>query len=290
MKIKILTDSSVALPQSLIEKNNIGIIPIKVSWEEEGIDGIIKGAELFEKMKQSISKIGPKTSQPSIGDFKKEFDIALKDNDFIIYLAIGTGTSGSYNSAIQAKKFLNREDQDRVFVIDSCNLDGTLALLCLKAKELSSRDIGIKEVVEKLEKFKNDLHLFGFVDSVDWLEKSGRLTSIGANIARQAQKIGIRPLIGLKKGKVSALGLKFKAKDKKEAILRELKEVVGDKKAYLVITHANCIEDANFLKEKINKDFLNIEILFTEEINPIIGAHAGPGTVLFSFFLEDNNI
>jgi DegV family protein with EDD domain len=289
MKIKILTDSSVALPEDIVIKNNIGIVPIKISWEEKGIDGVIKSSELFKLMRENDDS-SPKTSQPSIGDFKKAFEEGLEENDFVIYLSIATGTSGAYNSAIQAKKFFKSDDQEKIFIIDSFNLDGSLALYVLKAKELTERDLDIQEIITKLEIFKERLYLFGFVDTINWLERSGRLSSAKAILVRQAQKIGIRPLMGLKDGKVTGFGMKFKASDKREAILKELKDVVGDKKAYLVITHADSEEEANYLKDKLNQDFPNIEILFIEGINPIIGAHAGPGTVFFSFYLEEDNI
>ena len=103
-KIKIITDASAALPESIFQKNNIGIVNLKIIWPEEAIDG-----DLFKKMRSTLTNTSPKTSQPSVGDFKKAFENALETYNEIICITISTVTSGTYNSAMQAIKFLPKE-------------------------------------------------------------------------------------------------------------------------------------------------------------------------------------
>jgi len=288
MKIKILTDLSITIPESFIKENDIGIIPIKLSWEEKGIDGIIKNSDLFKKMRESTDTSSPKTSQPSIGDFKTPFEEALKENDFVIFLSLSSKISGTYNAALQAKKFLKKEDQDRIFLIDTLQADAGLGLILLKTIELVKKGVEVNEIVKKVEEIKKHVYLFGFTETFEWLEKGGRLTSMKANIIRKVQKIGIRPLLELKKGVIGVAGLKLKAKDKKEALLKELKRRVDSKKISLIITHGDCLKDANYLKGKIEQDFSNIKVLFIEEICVVIGAHIGPDAILFSFLIEND--
>jgi DegV family protein with EDD domain len=283
MKIKILTDLSITLPEKIIEENNIGVVPIKLSWEEKGIDGVIKSSELFKLMRESTDDSSPKTSQPSIGDYKKVFEENLKDNDYILTICLSSKISGTYNSAIQAKKFFKAEDQEKIFIVDSLQTDAAMGLLVLEAVKLVKQDLQIEEIVKELEEEKNNIQLFGFTETPNWLEKGGRLSSSTAKVVRGVQKLGIRPLLELKDGLVVSTGLKLKAKDKIEALLRELKKKVGDDNIDLAITHASVKEEADLLKQRIEKEFPNVKILYIEELCAVIGSHVGPGSILISF-------
>lgn len=284
-KIKIITDASATLPESVFQKNNIGVVNLKIIWLEEDIRG-----DLFKKMRNTLTNTSPKTSQPSVGDFKKAFENAFKTYDEIICITISTGISGTYNSAMQAIKFLPKEKQSNVAIIDSFTVDAGQGLIVLKAAELVQKGLDLKEIVSKLEKFKNNINIVGFAGDSKWLEKNGRLSKTGANIIRQMEKIGIRPLLTMKNGKVAVTSIKFKAKDKTESILRELKERIKDKEAILAITHGDAICVAEDLKQKLTKECQNIKVLFIDEINPAIGCHLGPDGIICSYYLKENDV
>lgn len=289
-KIKIVTDSAAAIPENILKKNNIEVVPLKVSWPEENIEGNVKSKVLFQSMRNTLFETGPKTSQPSPGDFKKVFEEHLKEYEHIICITIGTGVSGAYNSAMQAVKFLKKEKQACVTVIDSCNVDGAEGLIVLKAVELASRELKLDEIVLNLEEFKKHVEVRGFAGDPKWLEKTGRLSKAGASVVRQMEKIGIRPLLAVKEGKVTTVGLKFKAKDKVESLFREIQGQVEGKPAVFVITHSDIFESALELREKIKKELPNIEVLFLGEINPIIGCHIGPDSIICSYYLKENDV
>ncbi|HOI60424.1 MAG TPA: DegV family protein [Candidatus Pacearchaeota archaeon] len=285
-KIKIIIDSAATLPEDVIKSNNIGVVNLKVIWPEENIDGSIKSKELFKKMREAQADTGPKTSQPSVGDFKKAFDEAFKSYDEIICITISTGISGTYNSAIQAVKFIPKDKQDSVTVIDSFNVDGGEGLIALEAVEFAKQGLSVSEIVSKIEEIKNKVFIAGFTGDPKWIERNGRLSKTGANLIRQMEKIGIRPLLTLKDGKVKVTSLKFKAKDKAESLLREIKDKIGSKEAALTITHADLLNVAEELKEKIIKDYPNIKVLFVDEINPVIGCHIGPDSIICCYYLK----
>ncbi len=285
-KIKIIIDSAATLPEDVIKSNNIGVVNLKVIWPEENIDGNIKSKELFKKMREAQADTGPKTSQPSVGDFKKAFEEAFKSYDEIICITISTGISGTYNSAIQAIKFIPKDKQSNIAVIDSFNVDGGEGFIALEAVELVKKGLSISEIVSKIENIKNKVFIAGFAGDPKWIERNGRLSKTGANLIRQMEKIGIRPLLTLKDGKVKVTSLKFKAKDKAESLLREIKDKIGSKEAVLTITHSDLINVAENLKEKILKDHPNIKVLFIDEINPVIGCHLGPDSIICCYYLK----
>ena len=115
-----------------------------------------------------------------------------------------------------------------------------------------------------------------------WLERNGRLQG-WSEYNKADGESRIRPL-NYKNGKVAVTSIKFKAKDKTESILRELKERIKDKEAILAITHGDAIHVAEDLKQKLTKECPNIKVLFIDEINSVIGCHLVQ-TVLFALII-----
>jgi len=289
-KIKIITDSAAAIPQEIIKKNNISVVNLKVLWPEEGINGSIETKELFKKMRETESDIAPKTSQPSVGDFKEAFEKAFEDYDEIVCVVLSTGMSGTYNSAIQAVKFVSKEKQNKISIIDSFNADGAEGLIALKAVELAEKGINREEIVSKLEQFKENVKVVGFPGDPKWIERNGRLSHAGAGLIRELEKVGIRLLLVLKKGKVKVSSIRFKAKDKAAAVVRELEAAIKDKEAVVTITHADMLSVAQDLKNQLAVECPNAKILFIDDINPIIGCHLGPDSIICCYYLKENDV
>ncbi|MDD3032507.1 MAG: DegV family protein [Candidatus Pacebacteria bacterium] len=289
-KIKIITDSAAAIPQEIIEKNNIGVVNLKVLWPEEGINGSIETKELFKKMRETKSDIAPKTSQPSVGDFKEAFEEAFKNHDEIICIVLSTGISGTFNSATQAIKFLPKDKQNKVSIVDSFSADGAEGIIALKAVEFIEKGFEREETVFKLEVFKESVKVVGFPGDPKWIERNGRLSHTGASLIRKLEKVGIRPLLVLKKGKVKVASIRFKAKDKAAAVVRELEGAIKNKEAVVTITHADMFPVAEDLKDQLSVECPNAKILFIDDINPIIGCHLGPDSIICCYYLKENDV
>jgi len=289
-KIKIITDSAATLSQELIEKNNIGIVDLKVIWPEENINGSIRSSDLFKKMREAQTEVAPKTSQPSVGDFKKAFEEAFKTCEEIVCVTISTGISGTFNSASQAIKFLPKEKQDKVSVVDSFSVDGAEGMIALKAVELAEKGIEREQIVSQLEEFKKNVKVVGFPGDPKWIERNGRLSHAGADVIRNLEKLGIRPVLTLKKGVVAVTSIKFKAKNKADSVFRELKDGIKEKEAFVTISHADMISVAQELEKRLLEDCPNIKVLFIEDINPIIGCHLGPDSIICCYYLKENDV
>ena len=289
-KIKIITDSAATLSSEIIEKNNIGIVDLKVIWPEENINGSIKSKDLFKKMREAQTEVAPKTSQPSVGDFKKAFEEAFKTCEEIVCVTISTGISGTFNSASQAVKFLPKEKQDKVSVVDSFSVDGAEGMITLKAVELAEKGIEREEIVSRLEEFKKHVKVVGFPGDPKWIERNGRLSHTGADLIRNLEKIGIRPVLTLKKGVVAVTSIKFKAKNKADSVFRELKADIKEKEAVVTIAHADMISVAQELKERLIEECPKVKVLFIEDVNPIIGCHLGPDSIICCYYLKENDV
>ena len=287
-KIGLVIDEGADLPQDLIEKYQMVTVPIKMDWPE--IENL-PGENTFQKMrgaeKRGIKSFG-KTSQPSPKDFLDAFKKQLERFEKILCITLTSKLSGTYNSAIQAKGILSEGDQKRIFIVDSLNASCGEGLSVLRAVDLIEQGKDTEEIVKELEKFIPQVRLYGMLEEVKWLEASGRISHTLANWVRRMQKIGVRPILGVKKGLVKAIGIKAGAKDIPTALFQELaaktrKLRLKNKKIRVVITHGDNLERAQRLKEMVEGELENAEVAFISLIDNVLGVLVGPDSLILAW-------
>jgi len=287
-KIGIVTEEAVDFPQEIIEKYQIAIVPVKLFWPElEEMPGENTFQKMRELEKRGIKSFG-KTSQPSIKDFLDKYNFQLERFEKIICITLTSKLSGSHNSAIQARKFLETEKQEKVFIIDSLSVTGGQALLILKAIDLIQEGKEIKEIIKELEEFVPQIHLYLMLEDPKWIEALGRISHLVANLMRGLAKVGIRPVLTLKNGVLVQAGVKTGAKEMPAGLLKQLEADVKkfkmeDKKIRIAITHGDNLEGAQKLKEMIGEKFKNAEIVFLNIIDNILGVATGPNALTIAW-------
>ena len=279
-KIGLIVDEGADLPQNIIKKYKISIVPFKVDLGEmKDIPG-----NIYQKIKEAEKrglKSFVKTSQPSVGDFLSAFKEKFKKFEEIICITITSKLSGTFNSAIQAKKFLGKELQEKVSVVDSLSGSSGEGLLVVRAAKLIEKGLEFKEILDNLKKAVSKTHLIFMLQDPKWLESSGRIPRILTLWIRQMQKFGIRPLLGAKNGLIKPIGIKKGVKDLATALFKDFETKISkikNKKIHVAITHADNWEEAKKLKELVNK-IENAEIVFISLIGNILGGLAGPGAL-----------
>jgi len=287
-KIGIISDEAADLPPEIIEKHQIIVVPVKLDWPEiENLPGENTFQKMRELEKRGIKSFG-KTSQPSPKDFLDRYKQQLEVFDKVICITITSKHSGTYNSAIQARNFLKPEEQGKIFIIDSLSASAGQALLVLKAVDLAKEGKDIKEVVRNLEEFIPQIHSFLIFDDPKWIEASGRISHLAASLLERMKKAGIRPVLTFKKGTLTPVGIQTKAQDIAAALFRQSEKIIKKlteqgKKIRMVITHGDDLKGAQRLKEMVEKQFENTEVVFLNIINNVVGAPAGPDTLVISF-------
>ena len=286
--VGLVVDEGADLPKEIIEKNQIATIPIKMDWPDiENLPGENTFQKMREAEKRGIKSFG-KTSQPSPKDFLDSFKKQLEKFDKILCLALTSKLSGTYNSAIQAKDLLEPEQKERIFVVDTLNVTCGEALLVLKAIDLINEGEEVEEIIKELGKLIPRVRLYGMLEEVKWLEASGRISHTLANWVRRMQKIGVRPILGVKKGLVKAIGIKAGAKDIPTALFQELaaktrKLRLKNKKIRAVITHGDNLERAQRLKEVVERELENAEVAFISLIDNVLGVLVGPDSLILAW-------
>jgi len=287
-KIGIVVDEGADLPQDIIEKYQIATVPVKLFWPEiENLPGENTFQKMRELEKRGIKSFG-KTSQPSVKDFLDKYNLQLEKFEKVICLTVTSKLSGTYNSANQARKFLDPEKQNKVFIVDTLSASGGEALLVLRAIDLITAGKTAEEIAKELEKFAFQVHTYIMFKDPQWIEASGRISPLVASLMRGMAKIGIRPVMAFKDGILAPAGIKTGAKEVATGLFKQFEQDVGKikeegKRFRVIITHGDDLLAAQKAKEMIEKEFKNIEFSFFNIMDNVLGALAGPGTLALAW-------
>ncbi|MBQ3118734.1 MAG: DegV family protein [Clostridia bacterium] len=224
-----------------------------------------------------------KTSLLNVEEFTEEFDKILSGGEDILALLISSGISGTYQAAkIAADDLREKYPERKIIVIDSLAASIGHGLLVYYAAKMQQEGKSIDEVADFI--YKNRLKLVHkfTVDDLFFLKRSGRLSGGVAVIGTILQ---IKPVLHVDdEGKLVSQAKVNGRKKSINALFDNFKEnVVDPENQVLAICHGDCLEDAEYLANKIRKEY-NVKDIIINYCDPVIGAHAGPG-VLALFFL-----
>ena len=280
----IVSDSTVDLPKEYLQSKQVPIISLSyimdgVTYEE--MDGL-SHKEFFEKLRAgslpTTSQINPEQAREALEPFAKEG----KD---ILYIGFSSGLSGSYNSVRMAAEDLKEEYPDiNIIAIDSlCACMGE-GLLLYKALELKEHGMSMEDIAKWVE--ANKLHICHnvTVDDLNHLHRGGRISKTTAVVGSM---IKIKPIIHMSdEGKLVVIG---KERGRKKSLVsivdRMEKQMQGYDNDIVMITHGDCIEDAEFVKKQVEERF-GIHNVMINGIGSVIGSHTGAGVVAV-FFMGD---
>ncbi|MDD4358386.1 MAG: DegV family protein [Candidatus Pacebacteria bacterium] len=284
-KIGITTDSASDLKEDIIKKFNIGVAKFHVDLQA------IKdfSGNIFEKMRKAEEEginSEVKTSQPSIAEYINVFKKALENFEEIIHVSVSSKVSGAYNSAMQAKRFLGK-DGERVHVLDSETASGAQALLIVKALEDIEKQLRIEEIINNFNKRIKDTFLFFMYDNPKWLKSGGRFPSLAALGLQKIRAMNIGIVMREKGGVIRPMAVKKNIRGLAEPLFDEFKKFTRNtqKKIKVIITHADNPNEAKKL-ETLLSPLQNVNVLYSSIMDIVLGAHAGPNTLLINFIYE----
>lgn len=272
--IKILSDSTCDLSKELVERYDLGIIPLYVRLgEKEYLDGVNITPEELYKWSDEHGET-PKTAAPSIEDISKYLD--PKSGDEYIVFTISSSMSASYNNVRLAAEDL--EMSDRVYVIDSANLSTGIGLLVLYAAELKKAGKSAKEIVQEIENTKSKVRASFVVDTLVYLHRGGRCSGVAALLGTALK---LHPRIAVADGAMHP-EKKYRGSSKR-FVLDYVKDMEADLKnarpERVFITHSGCDRE---IVESV-RDYLSSLGIFNEILETraggVVSSHCGPGTL-----------
>lgn len=195
MKVAISVESTHDLTPELLKKYDIKVIPFEiVLGNQTFFDGEKSNEEIFDYVDKN--GVLPHTTALNEYQYTEYFENLKKEYDEVVHIALSSGITSSCNNAINGGKNVNG-----VYVVDSQNLTSGIGLLSIYARELADSGLTGKEIAEKLDERKNSLQVSFVIETLEYLHKGGRCSTIkllGANLLK------FRPRVVVKNGKMSS--------------------------------------------------------------------------------------
>ncbi|MFA6738886.1 MAG: DegV family protein [Bacilli bacterium] len=221
----------------------------------------------------------PTTSQPTIGDITKAYD-AVPSTCKILNITPAAGLSGTHNGAILAGTM--SQDPNRIHVFDSHTICAAQRYLVEKAQQLALEGKNLDEILQELEISSKDTESFMIPVDMRYLQRGGRLTRAASIILGMLR---IKPILTLGEGgnHVDRFGLPARTmKDALKTVMKHLTKMGVGLKHKIYICHANALDGARLALDLIKEYFPGVEAQ-TLILPPVLGAHAGPGTVVVQY-------
>jgi DegV family protein with EDD domain len=273
MTVRIITDSTCDLPAKVVSELGIRVIPLYIHvGDRDYADGIdITRDEFYQKL--PLFTQHPSTAVPSPAKFHAIFDsLADEGASEILSIHISETLSAVVNVARTAAA---ETTSVPVTVLDSRQLSLGTGFLVQTAAELAMQGRSVSEILPALEEQIKRTHVSAGLDTLQFLRRSGRMNGVISTIGELLQ---IKPILKMYDG-ISGVE-RVRTHQKSVARLVEMLKSHSpfEKIAFL---HSNALESVHTLQEEIRQLLPNREI-WVEMINPVLGAHIGPGVVGFA--------
>ena len=284
MSYKIITDTSANLTEEMIEQYNIDIIPLVFRIGEEEFYSYVKGEktdieQFYDRMRQGEIIT---TSLISMEKCQDVFESNLKEGKDILYISFSSALSGTYNAALMVAKNLEKEYPERkIYVVDSLAASMGQGLLVYYCAEQKRSGKSIEEVKDWLIENRLQLCHWFTVDDLFHLKRGGRISGTTALVGTV---LGVKLVLHVdNKGRLVPVR---KVRTRKKSLISLVDEMekscINPTEQIVFISHGDSIDDALYV-EKLVRDRLNVKDIKINYVDPVIGAHSGPGTIALFF-------
>jgi DegV family protein with EDD domain len=279
-KIAVVTDSTAYIPDELLKKYDIHVIPLNVNWSGKSyLDNVDISPEEFYQRLQSDSEL-PTTSQPSAGEFQALFQKLSDNYAGVVAVLISSDLSGTIASALAAKDLVG---DFPVEVVDSRLTTMALGFLALKAAEVAQQGGGIEEVAAAARALVGKVRVLFVVDTLEYLHKGGR---IGGAKKLLGSLLALKPILEIVDGKIDSLASVRTKKKAIQTMISYLQEdAVGKQNLHFAVFHGVAEADTQAIAESVSSS-LQPKMLVTSKLSPALGVHTGPGTVGIGYYFD----
>jgi len=272
MAVKVITDSTADLSPEIIEDLGIGVVPVYVRFGNEVFrDGTdITKEALYRRL--VTSSIHPTTAQPSPQDFATSYSECAEEADGIISIHVSAKTSGTCNSALQAREMVKGECP--VEVVDSQFASVGLGMVVIAAARLARAGESLSSVLEETRRVISQVRMLGLFDTLKYLVLGGRVSKATTSVARI---LNIKPLFTFREGELVRAGL---VRTYAQGVAKLYQFAHGASSVQeLAIAHSTTPDAASRLKEQLRAIFPDTEIRIAQ-LGAGLGVHGGPGVLV----------
>ncbi len=286
-RIVVVTDSVSCLPQELVQKYNISIVPAgNIYYEGKTYRDWL---DLSYQEAYRILENSPRdffTGPTSPGEFVEVFRQLSQDYNVIIYISLSSKLSTLFNSARVARDLAKKElPQNRIEIFDSSTATAAQGFIALAAASAAQQGKSLEEILRKAREVKSKVDLFYVLDTVKYVYRSGRIPH---PVARVGSRLNVKPLVTIKKGSAQLLGLVRNKNRGIESLLRIARDRISSHPVHIAILHADAPDEAAVLKQKIQSEF-NCTEIWVSVFSPLMVYVTGKYVLGIAFYIEDTD-
>lgn len=278
-KVAIVTDSTAYLPHKIVETFNIAITPLSVIWGEDvyrdGVD--ILPEDFYRRL--ANSKTMPTTSQVSPAAMQSTFQSLLEQGYDVLGIFVSSKISGTFESAVQARDMIVGAE-NKIALVDSLWTTMAMGWPVLTAARAARAGENLSECHKVAENACANSGVLLVMETLEFLRRGGR---IGGAQALLGSALNIKPILEMRDGRIESVE---RIRTKQRAIQRVVEivseRIKGRPSIRLAATHANSEADAASLLEAAQAALDPVETMCCP-LSPVIGTHAGPGTVALNY-------
>ena len=272
--VAIVTDSGADIPDDI--DLNIFVVPVRYNFGNVGyIDKVSQTPEeFFQELETNPNH--PQTSQPTPGDFRRQYQFLKSHYDSIISIHIPHELSGTYQSALNAAK---RVDKENITVIDGLSASGGLGLIVMKAASLSNEGKSLEEINALLPGIISSTKVFLAIKDLKYVVRGGRLPTWVKSVA---DFLNIRPVLSTKdNGTLGAAGILLGTENLPQKLCKFVLAKMDKETNYTVIVgHSNTLNDGKKLFDLLQRENDKIKNIYLIDMGCALGVHAGPGSLV----------
>jgi len=284
MNYQIITDSCSDLPLDIVDRCGLDIVKFTISiGDEELVDDMGETFDkqaFFQRLKEGETA---STSQVNVHSYLEKFKHYIEKGNPILYLAFSSALTGSFNSAVQAKKMLEEEyDEVDIDIVDTKAASLGQGLLVYEACQKKDEGYTKQQLIDWVEEHKLNYHSWVTVDDIKHLHRGGRISSTAATVG---SLLHVKPIIVVDtEGKlVPAAKVRGRKKSLNYLVEQTLKNLEDVENHSIFIGHVGTPEEAEMIREKILERASPKEVIVSS-YGPTVAAHTGFGSIsVFSY-------
>jgi DegV family protein with EDD domain len=280
----IVTESTSDLPQDLVDELEIKIIPMTFGFENESYLNYPDNRELDIHIFYDRVKKGERSTTALVNSktFEEYFDPIIKSGNDILYIGFSSALSGTYSASLIATEELKQKYPDsKIICVDTLAASMGEGLLVYYAAKLKQEGQNIDEVSQWVLDNRLSLCQWFTVDDLNHLKRGGRISAMTATVG---SALNVKPILHVdNEGRLIPVHNVRGRKKSINSLLEHMEKLcVNPEGQTIFISHADCLEDTEYLAALIKEKFPVKEVVLNF-IGPVIGSHTGQGAIALFF-------
>jgi DegV family protein with EDD domain len=285
-QVKIVTDTTCDLPQDIIQKYDIRLVPMSITLGDNTYKELIElpPEQFYDYLSSSPQR--PTSAPPSRKDFSDAYTKLIQEADEVLSIHISKAWTPTPELANNMARFVmgaakkQGKDMD-ITVIDSLNTSIGLGMIVIEAAQQAQAGKNKADIVAHITPVINNIKSVFMVDDISYLEKSGR---IGKAVSTIGGFLKLKPILSIEGGETSAKGFPMGSESAYDKIIKVMGEAIPFGSSIKVgIAHAMGVDKIAAIKPKIQNNYNCVE-LYETYMGSAVGATVGPGSFGIEFY------